>query len=145
MAHDLNENEDARREVLVNSPVIAVVGWSDDPMIVSHEISQYLGEQGYTVYNVNPMIDKEETEADVYDSLQDVPEPIDIVDVFRKSDYLEAVVDEAIAVGAKTVWAQEGITNANARLKALGAGLNYAENICIRKEHQRLFKGLVEG
>jgi predicted CoA-binding protein len=145
MAHDLNQNEDARRDVLVNSPVIAIVGWSADPMVTSHEIGDYLAEQGYTVYAVNPMVDKSETDAEVYDSLKDVPEPIDIVDVFRKSDYLEQVVDEAIAVGAKTVWAQEGITNENARLKALGAGLNYAENICIRNEHRRLFKGMVEG
>ncbi len=64
----------------------------------------------------------------VYDSLKDVPEPIDIVDVFRNSDYLEEIVDEAIAVGAKTVWAQLGVISKDARLKALAAGLNYAEN-----------------
>jgi predicted CoA-binding protein len=143
MAHDLNQNEEARRDVLVNSPVIAIVGWSNDPMITSYQIGQYLAEQGYTVYPVNPMV--ENADVPVYASLKDVPVPIDIVDVFRNADYLEEVVDDAIAVGAKTVWAQSGVINENARLKALGAGLNYAENMCIRDEHKRLFTGLVQG
>ena len=144
MAHDLNQNEEARREILINSPVIAIVGRSNDHYYTSYDVGEYLIEQGYTVYNVNPMIDDVDG-APVYDSLKDVPEAIDIVDVFRNSDHLEEVVDEAIAVGAKTVWAQLGVISADARLKALAAGLNYAENLCIRTEHERLFKGMVEG
>ena len=144
MAHDLNRDERARREVLVNSPVIAIVGRSSDHYYSSYDVGEYLIKQGYTVYNVNPNIDDIDGEP-VYDSLKDVPEKIDIVDVFRNSDYLEGVVDEAIAVGAKTVWAQLGVENEDARLKALGAGLNYGENLCIRIEHERLFKGMVEG
>jgi predicted CoA-binding protein len=144
MAHDLNKDEHARREVLVNSPVIAIVGRSNDHYYTSYDVGEYLIKQGYTVYNVNPTIEDVDGEP-VYDSLKDVPEAIDIVDVFRSSEYLERVVDDAIAVGAKTVWAQLGVTDENARLKALGAGLNYAENLCIRTEHERLFKGMVEG
>jgi uncharacterized protein len=144
MAHDLNKDQHARHEVLINSPVIAIVGRSNDHYYTSYDVGEYLIKQGYTVYNVNPTIDNIDGEA-VYDSLKDVPEPIDIVDVFRNSDFLERVVDEAIAVGAKTVWAQLGVENEDARLKALGAGLNYAENLCIRTEHERLFKGLVQG
>jgi len=144
MAHDLNKDKDARREVLVNSPVIAIVGRSSDHYYSSYDVGEYLIKQGYTVYNVNPTIDDVDGEP-VYDTLKDVPEPIDIVDVFRRSEVLEDVVDKAIAVGAKTVWAQLGVENEDARLKALGAGLNYAENLCIRTEHERLFKGMVQG
>ncbi len=141
---NLNENERARREVLVNSPVIAVVGMSDDHYYTSYEVGTYLQEVGYTVYPVNPMIEDADEEP-FYDSLRDVPEPIDIVDVFRDSRYLSEVVDEAIAVGAKTVWAQLGVHDDEAVQKALDAGLNIATNLCIRTEHERLFKGLVEG
>jgi uncharacterized protein len=145
MAHDLNKDVDTRRDVLVNSPVIAIVGRSSDHYYSSYDVGKYLIQQGYTVYNVNPMIDGDIDGDPVYDSLKDVPVPIDIVDVFRRSDFLEDVVDDAIAVGAKTVWAQLGIEDEDARLKALGAGLNYAENMCIRTEHERLFKGMVQG
>jgi uncharacterized protein len=144
MAHDLNKDEHARHDVLVNSPVIAIVGRSNDHYYSSYDVGEYLIKQGYTVYNVNPNIDDVDGEP-VYDSLKDVPEKVDIVDVFRNSDYLEGVVDEAIAIGAKTVWAQLGVEDENSRLKALGAGLNYAENMCIRTEHERLFKGMVQG
>ncbi len=144
MAHDLNKDEHARHEVLINSPVIAIVGRSNDHYYTSYDVGEYLIKQGYTVYNVNPTIDDVDGEP-VYDSLKDIPVPIDIVNVFRRSDVLERVVDEAIAVGAKTVWAQLGVEDEDARLKALGAGLNYAENLCIRTEHERLFKGMVQG
>jgi predicted CoA-binding protein len=144
MGVDLNQNENARRQVLINSPVIAIVGRSNDHYYNSYQVGEYLIKQGYTVYNVNPRIDSIDGET-VYDSLADIPEPIDIVDVFRKSDFLPQVVDEAIAVGAKTVWAQLDVANEEARDKALAAGLNYAENICIRTEHERLFANLVQG
>src|SRR4030095_9146613 len=115
MAHDLNRDEHARREVLMHSPVIAIVGRSSDHYYSSYDVGEYLIKQGYTVYNVNPNIDDIDGEP-VYDSLNDLPEKIDIVDVFRNSDYLEGIVDEAIAVGAKTVWAQLGVENEDARL-----------------------------
>jgi predicted CoA-binding protein len=141
---DLNADEAARRDVLVNSPVIAIVGRSNDHYYSSYQVGEYLILEGYTVYNVNPMIDEVEG-APVYDSLADVPEKIDIVDVFRKADYVPGIVDEAIAVGAKTVWAQLDVVSDEAREKALAAGLNYADNLCMRTEHERLFKNMVEG
>jgi predicted CoA-binding protein len=144
MGTNLNLNEHARREVLIHSPVIAVVGMSDDPMMTSYEVGTYLKEQGYTVYPVNPTIEAVDGDRS-YGSLADVPEPIDIVDVFRNSAYLSGIVDEAIAVGAKTVWAQKGVHDEAAVVKALTAGLNIATDLCIRTEHQRLFKGMVEG
>lgn len=144
MTHDLNQNEEARRDVLLNSPVIAIVGRSNDHYYTSYQVGEYLIQQGFTVYSVNPNLDDIDGET-VYASLKDIPEPVDIVDVFRKSDYLPEIVDEAIAIGAKTVWAQLDVFSKDARLKALGAGLNYAENICIRTEHERMFKNLVQG
>ncbi len=141
---DLNADEAARRDVLVNSPVVAIVGRSNDHYYSSYQVGEYLILEGYTVYNVNPMIDEIEG-APVYDSLAEVPEKIDIVDVFRKADYLPGIVDEAIAAGAKTVWAQLDVVSDEAREKALAAGLNYADNLCMRTEHERLFKNMVQG
>lgn len=141
---DLNEDEAARRHVLTNSTVIAIVGRSDDPMIASYGVGQYLIEVGYVVYNVNPMIDDVDG-APSYDSLADVPEQVDIVDVFRKSDYMPEIVDEAIAIGAKTVWGQLEVVSDEGRAKALAAGLNYADDLCIREEHKRMFRNMVQG
>ena len=144
MGTNLNHDEDARRDVLVNSTVIAVVGMSDDHMLASYEVGMYLQEVGYTVYPVNPTISDIDGQP-TYKSLADVPEPIDIVDVFRQPMYLPEIVDEAAAVGAKTVWGQLNVHNDEAVARALAAGLNIATNICIRAEHKRLFRGMVQG
>ncbi|MBA3869399.1 MAG: CoA-binding protein [Anaerolineae bacterium] len=144
MAHDLNKDEHLRREVIMHSPVIAIVGRSDDHYYTSYQVGEYLIKEGFTVYNVNPNLDDIDGE-EVYKSLKDIPEKVDIVDVFRKSEALPEVVQEAIDIGAKTVWGQLGVENDDARLMALGAGLNYADNICLRTEHERLFKGLKQG
>lgn len=141
---DLNENEVARRDVLVNSPVIAIVGRSNDPYYASYDVGEYLIDQGYRIYNVNPTIDDVDGEP-VYTSLAEVPEPVNIVNVFRNPQFLPEIVDEAIAIGAETVWAQLDVVNDEAREKALKAGLNFAQNLCIRTEHKRLFDNLVEG
>ena len=144
MAHDLNKDEHIRRETIMHSPVIAIVGRSDDHYYTSYQVGEYLIKEGYTVYNVNPNVDNIDGEP-VYDSLKDIPEKVDIVDVFRRSDAFPQVVQEAIDIGAKTVWGQLGVENDDARLMALGAGLNFAQNICLRTEHERLFKGLQQG
>ena len=102
---NLNRDDQAMRDVLAKARVIAVVGHSDRPYRTSYRIAQYLRRAGYTVYPVNPTV----TEIDgqpSYPTLADVPESIDIVNVFRRSEYLADVVDQAIAVGAKAVWAQ---------------------------------------
>lgn len=134
---DLNRDENARNEVIIHSPVIAIVGRSNDHYYSSYQVGEYLKEHGYTVYNVNPNLDEIDGEPS-YASLKDVPGPIDIVDVFRRSEHLPEIVDEAIAVGAKTVWGQLGVEDDSARAKALAAGLNVAMNLCLRTEHERL-------
>lgn len=144
MGTNLNLDEQARRDVLVNSTVIAVVGMSNDHYYSSYDVGEYLMRVGYTVYPVNPNVDEIDGQRS-YKSLADVPKQIDIVDVFRKSMYLSEIVDEAIAVGAKTVWGQLDVHDDEAVAKALAAGLNVATNICIRTEHERLFKGMIQG
>ncbi|MBZ0290806.1 MAG: CoA-binding protein [Anaerolineae bacterium] len=134
---DLNTDEQAQRDVLTQARVIAVVGHSDKPERASYQIAQYLRQAGYTVYPVNPALQQIDGQPS-YASLQDVPEPIDIVDVFRQSEHLPAIVDDAIAAGAKTVWGQLGVSSEAARQKALDAGLNIIMDRCIKIEHSRL-------
>src|SRR5258708_9405919 len=135
---DLNRDEKARREVLLHSPAIAIVGRSNDHYYTSYQVGEYFKEHGYTVYNVNPNLDEIDGDPS-YPSLKDVPGPIDIVDVFRRSEYLPEIVDEAIAVGAQTVWAQLGIEDETSRQKALAAGLNVAINLSPPTDHEQLF------
>src|SRR5512142_1123382 len=101
---DLNWDEDARREVLIHASSIAIVGISNDHYYTSYQVGDYFKHHGYTVYNVNPNLDEIDGEPS-YASLQAIPGPIDIVDVFRRSEHLPEVVDDAIAVGAKTICA----------------------------------------
>lgn len=141
---DLNRDENARLEVLIHSPVIAIVGRSNDHYYSSYQVGEYLKQHGFTVYNVNPNLDEIDGDPS-YASLKDIPVPIDIVDVFRRSEHLPEIVDEAIAIGAKTVWAQLGVEDEASRRKALDAGLNVAMNLCLRTEHERLFAHPIKG
>jgi uncharacterized protein len=126
------------KQILTNSQVIAVVGHSDKPDRTSYQIARFLRRTGYKVYPVNPTVTEIDGETS-YASLADIPEPIDIVNVFRRSEHLENVVDEAIAVGAKTVWAQLGVMDETAAGKAQAAGLSMVMDRCIKIEYNRLF------
>lgn len=130
-------NDQEMRRVLREARVIAVVGHSDKPHRTSYQIGQYLRQAGYTVYPVNPTVDKINGQK-CYASLADVPEPIDIVNVFRQSQHLAGVVEEAIAVGAKAVWAQLGVYDMKSRQIAKNAGIDIIMNQCIRVDHRRL-------
>jgi predicted CoA-binding protein len=134
---NLKEDDDAMPEVLTHARVIAVVGHSDKPERTSYRIAQFLREVGYTVYPVNPMVSEIDGQPS-YASLKDVPESVDIVNVFRRSQYLSEVVDEAIAINAKTVWAQLGVYDEASAQKALDAGLNIVMDGCIKVEYMRL-------
>ena len=135
--YDVRDSE--LRKILENARVIALVGASDDHYYTSYQVMQYLKEVGYQVYPVNPTIDDVDGER-TYDALADVPEPIDIVDVFRNADYLDEVVDQAIAVKARLLWCQLDVvsTDQAPEKKALDAGLRVVSNLCIRTEHERL-------
>ncbi|CDM95373.1 CoA-binding protein [Arthrospira platensis BEA 1257B] len=134
---DLNQDDTAMAQVLAESQTIAVYGHSDKPSRPSYMVAEFLRNRGYRVYPVNPLL-TEVNGQPCYPNLQAVPETIDIVNVFRGSQYLPEIVDEAIAVGAKTVWGQLGISHPEASQKALDAGLNLAMNICIKIEIERL-------
>lgn len=125
------------RQILTRPKTIAVVGHSDKPDRTSYQIAQFLRSVGYKVYPVNPTVQEIDGQR-CYASLSEVPEPIDIVNVFRRSQYLAEMVDEAIAVQAKTVWAQIGVADAAAGQRAIDAGLNVVMNACIKVEYLRL-------
>ncbi len=113
---------DLVEEQLRNSRTIAVVGLSDNPQRDSHRVSQYLQSVGYRIIPVNPMIDEALGEKS-YPDLKSVPEPIDMVDIFRRSELVPPVVDQAIEVGAKYIWMQDGVVNEEAAAKAEAAGI----------------------
>jgi predicted CoA-binding protein len=126
-------------EILKNSRTIAVVGLSGNPMRVSNGVSAYMQRSGYRIIPVNP----QETEVlgeRSYARLEDVPEKIDIVNVFRRPEYTPEVVESAIKVGAKTVWMQEGVVNEAAALRAREAGLEVVMDKCILKEHRKMLR-----
>jgi hypothetical protein len=124
-------------ELLRAARVIAVVGLSGDEMRPSHGVAQYMQRAGYRIIPVNP----NETEVlgeKAYARLEDVPEKIDIVDVFRRSEYVQGVVESAIRVGAKAVWMQEGVVDEEAAATARAAGLDVVMDRCILKDHRSL-------
>ena len=128
--------EDIRR-MLTEAKTIAVVGLSDDPARDSHRIAVYLQDAGYRVIPVNPKI-REALGEKAYPDLSSVPEPIDIVDVFRRVDAIPAIVDAAIAVRAKGIWMQLGLAHNASAEKARAAGLAVVMNKCIMVEHRYL-------
>ena len=113
---------DLVEEQLRNSKTIAVVGLSDNPERDSHRVSRYLQSQGYRIIPVNPMIGEALGEKS-YPDLKSVPEPVDLVDIFRRSELVPPVVDEAIAVGVKYIWMQDRVINPEAAAKAEAAGI----------------------
>ena len=132
---EVNSHETIRR-ILEECRTIAVVGLSSDPIRPSYGVSSYMRRNGYRVIPVNP----NETEVfgeKAYPDLAAVPDKIDLVDVFRRSDEAGRAVDEAIAVGAKAVWLQEGVIDKSAAQRALDAGLLVVMDRCWLKEHIR--------
>ncbi|HKE09764.1 MAG TPA: CoA-binding protein [Candidatus Acidoferrum sp.] len=130
------EAGDAVANILRNSKTIAVVGLSSKPTRASNGVASYLQSAGYRIIPVNPY----ETEVlgeKAYARLEDIPEPVDIVDVFRRSEDVRPVADSAIAIKAKVLWMQLGIENAQATEKARAAGLAVVENACLMVEHKR--------
>ena len=121
-------------ELLRTARTIAVVGLSDNPERASHYVAAYLQQHGYRIIPVNPAISSVLGEK-AYARLRDVPEQVDLVDIFRKPEFVPEVVDDAIAIGAKAVWMQEGIVNTAGADKARAAGLQVVMDRCILKEH----------
>ena len=130
------QSGDAVAQILRGAKTIAVVGLSSNPMRASHEVAAYLQHAGYRIIPVNP----NETEVlgeKAYTRLEDVPEAVDIVDVFRRSENLPGAAESAVRIGAKVLWMQLGIENAEAAEKARTAGLVVVEDACLMVEHKR--------
>ena len=121
-------------ELLKNARTIAVVGLSDSPMRTSYGVSKYMQAQGYRIIPVNPQISRSLGEK-AYASLSEVRETIDLVNVFRRAEYVPELVDEAIRLKLPAIWLQEGVVHEAAAKKARKAGIFVVMDRCIYKEH----------
>jgi predicted CoA-binding protein len=126
-------------ELLKTAKTIAVVGLSDKPWRASFGVSEYLQSRGYRIIPVNPNV-SEVLGVGAYPRLEDVPEKIDIVDVFRRSEFAGAIVDSAIRLGVRCVWMQEGVRDEQAAERASEAGIGVVMDRCILKDHHRLLQ-----
>jgi hypothetical protein len=125
-------------ELLKNANTIAVVGLSDSPMRPSHGVSAYMQMQGYRIIPVNPQI-REALGETAYPSLQDVPVKIDLVDVFRRPEFVDEIVEQAIRLKIPAIWLQEEVINERAAEKARQSGIFVVMDQCILKEHRARF------
>lgn len=128
---------DEAAEILKKSKFVAIVGLSSNPERPSNIVGKYLKEQGYKIIPVNPG-EKTILGETSYPDLASIPVKVDVVDVFRKSEDIPPIARDAIKIGAKAIWMQEGITNEAAAAEASQAGLKVVMNKCMRKEHMKL-------
>jgi predicted CoA-binding protein len=133
---DSNPEDEEIKKILENNQVIAVVGLSPKPDRDSHKVAKYLQDHGYRIVPVRPKA-KEILGEQAYDSLKDIPFPVDVVDIFRKVDAIPGIVDEAIDIGAKVVWMQLGLAENESARRAREAGLQVVMNKCLKIEHSR--------
>ncbi len=126
-------------EILKQAKTIAVVGISDKPYRDSYRIAKYLQRANYTVVGVNPLLKQSVDDIEVYPALKDIPFPIDIVDVFRRSDAIPELVDDVISITPKAFWLQLGIHNDDAVEKISAAGIEVIQDLCIMVEHRNCF------
>ena len=130
-------DQDAIEKILSDAKTIAVVGLSSDTSRASNGVSRYMQSNGYRIIPVNPN-EKNVLGEKAYARLEDVPERVDLVDVFRRSEDAGQHVDETIRIGAQGVWLQEGVIDEAAAQRALDAGLMVVMDRCILKEHMKL-------
>ncbi len=129
--------DDDIRTILQTAKTVAVVGLSDNPERPSFGVAGFLQRHGYTIVPVNPGLDHVLGEQSVA-GLRDIRVPVDVVDIFRRSEAVPPIVEDAIAIGAKVVWMQEGIVNDEAAERARAAGLQVMMDRCMKKEFMRL-------
>jgi len=130
---------DPIRELLQRAKTIAVVGLSDSPLRPSHGVSAYMQSRGYRIIPVNPTISEALGEK-AFSSLLDVPDKIDIVNIFRRPEYVDEIVEQAIQLKIPAVWMQEEVINEAAAAKARQSGLFVVMDLCILKEHRARFE-----
>jgi len=125
---------DPAEKILTSARTIAVVGLSANPRRPSHGVARYLQRAGYRIIPVNPNVAEVLGER-AYPTLRDLPEPVDVVEVFRRSEFAGAIVDEAIAIGAGAVWLQDGVVDEAAAERARAAGLDVVMDDCMMRRH----------
>jgi uncharacterized protein len=131
--------DDEIRDIYRTAKTVAVVGISDNPERPSLGVATFLQQHGYRIVPVNPALSEALGERS-FASLRDVDVPVDVVDIFRRSDAVPPIVEDAIAIGAKVVWMQEGVENAEAADRARAAGLQVVMDRCMKKEYRRLIE-----
>jgi hypothetical protein len=135
----LHPSDQQIKDLLQKSRTIAVVGLSSSRFRASYGVSQYMQSAGYRIIPVNPN-EQEVLGEKSYARLEDVPEKIDVVDVFRRSEFVPEIVDAAIRVGAHAIWMQDGVVDEAAARRARDAGLFVVMDDCILREHRRLMR-----
>src|SRR5688572_14027570 len=130
-------SDELMREIFEGSRTIAVVGASPDPDRAGNYIPAYLKQRGYRIIPVNPTCD-EVLGIECYDSLMDIPEPVDCVEVFRRPEHTPEIARQAVAIGAKSLWLQIGVINDEAKRIAEEGGLLFVQDECMGPQHRRL-------
>lgn len=131
--------DDEIRTLLTSTRTIAVVGISDRPERDSHRVAAYLKSAGYRIFPVNPGLTEVLGEK-CWPTLREVPEKIDLVDVFRRTEFLPPIVEDAIAIGAKALWMQDSVNHAEAAARARAAGLKVVVDDCTMRRHFQLVR-----
>lgn len=135
------QNDNLLRELIENAKVVAVIGHSANPKRASYRVSNYLRDEGYKIIPVNPSIETIDGKKS-YNALKDIPEHIDIVQVFRPPQHLLGVVEESIEIGAGAVWGQFGVEDEAAASVAKKANMPIVMDRCLKVEHKRLIKNI---
>ena len=125
---------DIAEKILMSARTIAVVGLSPDPRRPSHGVARYLQRAGYRIIPVNPNVDEVLGEP-AYPTLRQVPQRVDVVDVFRRSEFVGPIVDDAIAIKASAVWLQDGVVDEDAARRARASGLDVVMDDCMMRRH----------
>jgi len=129
---------DVAEKILTASRTIAVVGLSANPLRPSHGVARYLQRVGYRIIPVNPNVEEVLGER-AYPSLRDIPQPVDVVEVFRRSEFVGPIVDDAIAIKASAVWLQDGVVDEAAAGRARASGLDVVMDDCMMRRHAQRF------
>lgn len=141
VSEPVNPADDVIRSVLAGMKRVVVVGLSARPDRASHGIARFLIGRGLDVVGVNPALDEDVLGLPIHAELTDVTGPVDVVDVFRRSEAVPAIADQAIAIGARALWLQEGVVHEEAAARARAAGLTVIQDRCLYKEWLRLLNG----
>lgn len=130
-----NPPAEVRKKLLTEAKNIAVVGLSDKPERTSYLIAQAMQQAGYRIFPVNPMLKTDVLGEKPYASLKEIDEPIDIVNVFRRSEFVLPIAEEAVEIGAKALWLQQGVYHEQAADYAIKHGLTVVMDLCIKVDH----------